>query len=314
MKRFFLMLAGISILMVLLASSGVYLISNTLVSSSKVDAVVSFAKGIAMTLSEQIALYERMIAKMAQDPELIAALYQNNRQLLMPLENKLALHLPDAISITIILPETDQPEKVVNPQLSFADQSMVNEAFQHKPVASIQGDAATPRHLAIAQGISHNGQLIGVILASIKFDFINTTMAAAQLDKGYIELKQDKLVLASAGEKSDGRAMSAKPIPVSRTSWEIYYEHRGMTSAVEASLIFSSIFIPALCVALAFVTGFRKFNDMLLQDLSTVIRALKDLLYDKPLAEYPLMFTEINRVITAAVQLKRVVSGKGFDV
>ena len=48
------------------------------------------------------------------------------------------------------------------------------------------------RHLAIARKIMQNNAAVGVVLAGVNFDFISRILSATPLEKGYIELRQDK--------------------------------------------------------------------------------------------------------------------------
>ncbi len=312
MKKLFSVLAAISVAMVLIAGSGAYLISKTLIAQSKVDAVSSAAKGMATTLSLQISLFERLLEKMAQDPDVVNTVIQNNPALIAVAEKKLADRFPDIIHIKIITADQIKSGLNTNPDLSFADQQMVKQTFAKEQLSAIQGEG-NDRHLSITRRIIQNNTAIAVILAGIRYDFINTSVANVSLEKGYLELRQDKLVLATAGEKKEEISSDNPSISVGNTDWKIYLGNNGMPNFLEFSLIFSMTLIPALVVALGFVTGYRKFTDTLRAELSWVIKAVKDILIDKPLGNYPIKLQEVNMVITTLAQFKRVVTEKKFD-
>lgn len=78
------MITLVCVLMVIIAGSGAFLMSNFLIANSKVDAVAGVAKGVSLTLSQQVALLNSVLDKMVQDPEFINAVAQNNPELMAP--------------------------------------------------------------------------------------------------------------------------------------------------------------------------------------------------------------------------------------
>ncbi len=313
MKILFSVLAMISMMMVFIAGSGAYLISKTLISQYKVDAVSSAAKGIAYSLSEQIKLYDRILEKMAQDPDVINAVVQKNPQLLGEAEKKLAAHFPNVIHIKLILADQLAIGKDQVADLSFADQEMVKQTLVKIQSPAVQGDG-NERHLAIAHKITQNDTALAVVLATIKYDFLNAVFSTVALEKGYLELRQDKLVLSSTGDSTDDISKANAPISVPETNWKIYFDNSAITNFFEFSLIFSITLIPALMVALSFATGYRKFNDLLRVELGWLIKAGKEILNGKPPAEYPIKLHEVGIVVSTLAQFQRVVSDKRLDI
>lgn len=84
MQRFISLLAVICVLMVVIAGSGAFLLSKRFIEQSKADTVSVIAKGVPITLSEQVNLLNSVLDKMVQDPEIINAarnITTNNWQL-----------------------------------------------------------------------------------------------------------------------------------------------------------------------------------------------------------------------------------------
>ncbi|MBK8814704.1 MAG: hypothetical protein IPN42_03985 [Methylococcaceae bacterium] len=314
MKRLFLTIAVISIVMVVITGLGTLLISRTIVAQSKVDAVSSTAKGVALALSEQINLLNTMLDKMAQDPEVVSAAVQKNPALLAAAARKLENHFPGALSVKFLLASQLDPSKPSESDLSFADLDMARKTFEANQPTAIQGDIKVDRHLAIARRIMQNNAVIGVVLTGVEFDFIDRILSATPIEKGYIELKQGKLILASTGKKIGTDEIDGLPIQVPNTDWQLFFENNSVTEAVEMSLLTGIILIPVLVVALAFTTGYRKMSDFLSEDLAWVIKAFKDIVTEKPLGDYPVKFPEMKQVITTLSQFKRIVSDKSFEI
>lgn len=314
MRRLFFIMASISVFMVILAASGTLLISRTIVSQSKVDAVSSTAKGVALALSEQINLLNTMLDKMAQDPDVVTAVAQKNPALLAAADKKLENLLPDVSSVKFLHADDKAPSNTTKTDMSIADFEMARKTFESNQSAAIQGDIKTDRHLAITRRIMQGNKAIGVVLVGFNYEFIDRILSATPLEKGYIELKQGKLVLAATGEKNGQDEISTPPIPVHNTDWELYYVNNSITGVIEFSLIIGIILIPVLIVALVFTTGYRKISTFLSEDVAWVIKAFKDIVTEKPLGDYPVYLDEMKYVITTLSQFKRIVNDKWFEI
>ncbi len=314
MGRLFYIMAAISVFMVLIAGSGAILISKTIVAQSKVDAVSTTAKSISLALSEQVNLLNSFLDKMAQDSDVKAAVAQKKPELLTNAAKKLENHFPGILSVKfLLLDNKDSNNKAENPAMSFADLQMAQKTFESDQQAAIQGDINVDRHLAIARKITENNVTIGVVLAGVNYDFIERILSATPLEKGYIELRQGKLSLATTGKKNTGDETGNPPVHVPGTEWELVYDNENGGGFIELSLLSGIILIPALIVVLAFVTGYRKISDLLKDDTTLVIKAFKDIVTEKPLGEYPVKLSEMNRVISTLSQFKRIVGEKLFE-
>lgn len=307
-------MALISVVMVMIAGAGALLISRTIVAQSKVDAVSSTAKGVALALSEEINVLKSMLDKMSQDPDVVNALLQQDPEALTSASQKLQVHIPGALSVKFLLPEQVDPSKPVKTDFSFADLDMAIKAFKSDQPAAIQGDINIDRHLAITRRIMQNNQSIGIVLVGVEYGFIERILNAMPIEKGYIELKQGKLTLASTGKKAGRDEIDTPPIRVPNTEWELFFENNTVTEAVEVSLLTGIILIPVLVVALVFTTGYRKLSDALADDAAWVVKSFKDIVTEKPLSEYPVKFPEMKLIISTLSQFKRIVSDKSFEI
>jgi phosphomannomutase/phosphoglucomutase len=148
----------------------------------------------------------------------------------------------------------------------------------------------------------HNDQVIGVILASLNYDFFNKSLQAAEVKDGYIELRQAGLVLGASGKQIDTGQSESVQTKVANTDWEIYYHY-----AVGADLAeISTIVVPLLLTILAFFVGYRRLSGLLAQDLRTLLNACRDMMTQKPPGSYPVNLNEISAVIAALMQFKRI--------
>ncbi|MDD5577695.1 MAG: phosphomannomutase/phosphoglucomutase [Methylobacter sp.] len=306
MARLFSLMSVIAVLMILIAGVGVYLKSAALIAQAKQDSADAIAKGVTLTLSEQIDLLNRMLDKMAQDPALLSAVASADPGLLTAAAANLEKHFPDALKIRLLLPGVSKLDEQSVPRMGYADLDMVRETFTKNQMPGIQGDNGPDRHLAMTRRIMQNGQVAGVILASLNFDFIGKIVQAAAVEDGYIELRQEKLVLGASGKKIDTEQAGNIKIAVPNTGWELDYHYIAGPDPGEFSLIAAIIIVPALIAMLAFFVGYRRLSGLLAQDLSSIMKAFKDMMSRKLQGNYPVNLNEMNAVISTLVQFKRV--------
>jgi phosphomannomutase/phosphoglucomutase len=311
MGRLFSLLSVVAVLMILIAGAGVYLMSAALVAQAKQDSAATIANGVALTLSEQIGLLNRMLDKMAQDPEVLTAVTSTDPVLLTAAAANLEKHFPAALKIRLLLPGVSKLDEKSVPRMGYADLDIVRETFTKNQLPGIQGDNGTDRHLAMTRRIMQNGQVVGVILASLNFDFIGKIVQAAAVKDGYIELRQEKRILGASGKKIDTEQTGNIKIIVPNTGWELDYYYVAGPDFGEFSLIAGIIIVPALIVMLAFFVGYRRLSDLLAQDLSSVMKAFKDMMTHKLQGNYPVNLNEMNAVISTLVQFKRVFDNEG---
>ncbi len=293
-------------LMILIVGGGVYWWSGYRFAEVKRDAATTIVNAVALTLSEQIDLLNRTLNKMAQDPDVLTAVTSADPVLLITVAEKLEKYFPDALKIRLLLPGVSQLDEKTAPRMGFADLDMVRETFTNNQPPGIQGYAGADRHLAITRKIMVNNQVVGVILASLNYDFFNKSIEAAAVKDGYIELRQAKLVLGSSGKRADTWQIKSLQTKVTGTNWDIYYYYPGGADLAEIMVMTSAIFISLLLLILASFIGYLQISGLIAQDLSMVLTAFEDMVTRKPLGCYPVNLTETRAIINALVKFKRV--------
>jgi phosphomannomutase / phosphoglucomutase len=311
MERLFSVLTAIAVLMILIAGTGVYLTSKIVVSSAKEEAAIASAKGIAQTLTHQIKLLDSTLDKMAQDPEAIAAVTSTNPDGLKSVAAKLEKYYPIAGKIRLFPVGTIEPDQVNVPRMGFGDLDMIKATFQDNPLPAIQGDVGPDRHLAITRRIIEGNQVVGVILTSLSFDFINQSLQDGAIENGYMELRQGKLVLSNSGDKNEADEDDFNQLNVAGTSWALHYPDPNSGSLGQGITIFSFIFIPILLALAAFYLAQRHLSVTLNQDLDWVLQAFKDVLVNRPKGSYPVSLTGMNTLIASMVRFNREVELQG---
>ncbi|WAK01971.1 phosphomannomutase/phosphoglucomutase [Methylobacter sp. YRD-M1] len=309
MERIFAWLSAVVILMILSAGAGVYWISASEVAQAKQSAATAQAQGVALALSEQIAARQRILDKLAQDPEVLAAVSSTDPALLSAVASTLEKQVPDALKIRVLLPGASGLDEKSVPRMGYADLDMVRETFAKNQPAAIQGDQGPDRHLAMTSRIMRNDQAVGVMLASLNYDFINKSLQAMPAKGSYLELRQAALVLGSSGDQAAGELDANEKIDVAHADWQLHYRYSTDADVHELSMIAGLILIIALFAALAFFAGYRKLSERLDQDISIVLKAFKDMITHKSLGNYPVYLSQMQGVIPTLAQYKRVMEG-----
>ena len=189
MGRIFSLLTAFAVLMILLAGGGVYWLSSARIAQARQDSATAVANAVALTLSQQIDLLNRTLNKMAQDPEVLIAVTRADPVLLTTVAARLEKYFPDALKIRLLLPGVSEIDEKNAPRMGFADLDMVRETFTNNQPPRIQGYEGADRHLAITTRIMQNDRVVGVILASLNYDFFNKSVQAAGVKDGYHRIK-----------------------------------------------------------------------------------------------------------------------------
>ncbi len=258
MKQVFSLLTAFTITMILLVGGGVYWWSNAKIDQAKELASTAIVNTVALTLSEQIALLSKTLEKIAEDPEVLTAMSSGDPASLATVATKLEKFFPDALKIRLLLPDVIQLDEKNSPRMGFADIDMVHETLNNNQSPGIQGYEGADRHLAITRRITNNGQVVGVILASLNYDFFKRSIEAAALKDGYIELRQEKMILGASGKRDDSRQSESLQKKVENTSWELFYQYPVTTNLAQTSYLIIIITTPILLSLLAFLIGYRR--------------------------------------------------------
>lgn len=307
MAKLFSRLSAIIFALVLIAGAGVYWLSERDIAKAQNSETTALAKSAALTISAHIELLNQSLDKMSQDPEVLTAMIVGNPAMLETIAAKLQRHMPNVLKIRLLLPNVSVPDAANAANLGFADLDLVNETLTKNRSPSIQGDKAD-RHLAIARKITQNGQTLGIIFASLGYDFITKSLAAAASDHIYMELLQANTVLASIGTKSPV-ALDADQTPqinVANTDWAISFQQADTGFRLSTGIILF-VTVPALLALLACFTFYRQLSGIFSEDLHLLLKAFKDMMTNSiQVGSYPFKLNEMGALFSNLMQFKRV--------
>ena len=308
MGRIFSIVAAISALMTIMVGGGVYWLSSTDADAAKRDSVISIVNNAALSLSQQVDTLQKSVDGLAHTSEVIVALNSGNPKVISSTAENLQTAIPYSLRLRLLLPSVNDLDESQKPHMGFGDLEMVRNTLTGKPKPVIQGDD-DDRHLAITSAVRDGEKVIGVVLASLDPDLPKRLLSSIELADGYIELKQDRLLLATTGRASN-KNDSEDPniIPITNSRWTFYSWSNVSISLGEASIIGALIATPILISCLGFFIGYRKLDEFFHQDQSSILKAAKDMIQGKQVGNYPMQLEEMQPIITAMAQFKRVIT------
>ncbi len=294
--------------MLLISGSGVYWLSKTDVNQANEKATEALAKGITSSITSQVNILQETVIKIAKSPEAIAAIESKDKLKMSQTVTMLEQFIPQVMKLRLIAPNNETLDKTSIPHMGNADFIMVQESLSSakKQLPVVQGQGKN-RHLALTSVIEKNGEPVGVVLASLKFDFLQSTLNTYQIPNSYIELKQNKIALAAAGNSSE-KTGADKSIRIPGTSWAIHYWQTTITNQTTFLSFLGMIVFPAFLSCLACFIGFKKLKSLFNKDQDSLLSIIKDLVSGKNVGSYPMHFDGMKEIGSNIIQLNHGVN------
>ncbi len=308
MVRIFSILSALTALMLLISGSGIYWLSKTDVNQANEKATEALAKGITSSIASQVNILQETVIKIAKSPEAIAAIESKDKLKISQTETMLEQFIPQVMKLRLILPDNERLDKSSIPHMGNADFIMAQESVSSvkRQLPVIQGQGKN-RHLALTSVIKNNDKPVGVVLASLKFDFLQSTLNTYQIPNSYIELKQNKVALAAAGNSSE-KTGADKSIRIPGTSWAIHYWNTTITNQTTFLSFLGMIIFPAFLSCLACFISFKKLKSLFNKDQDSLLSIIKDLVSGKNVGSYPMHFDGMKEIGSNIIQLNHGVN------
>lgn len=308
MKLIFGALTIVAVVMVLLAGSGVSWLTSSTLEKAKQESVKALATGLAYSVSSQMQLLEKTVEQIAVDEDVIAAIESGDSALIEKTATKVQKFLPVALKVRLLPTSINAIDEREKPVMGYADLEMVKKTVTGKQISIIQGEG-DDRHLAVTAGIKKGDQVIGVVLASLKFDFLTDILTKAPINGNFIEISQDSVVLGSGGDPAIKKD-NPERVSISDSPWQISYVAASAHSLADVGVAFGLImgFAVLTCVAMFF--GYTYITGLLKKDQNTVLEAVKNLMMGKELHAGEVKLSEMQVIISTLVQFKRILDNK----
>jgi len=304
MGRIFGIIAVLSAILILIAGIGTHWFSQFGSQQVKTESSEILAKGIALSISAQTKSLQIIVSKMAASPKAIAAIESNNPQLIAQAATFMENYLPGILKIRLLPANVSELDKSGNPRMGHADLVMSQETLINPQPPVIQGENGNDRHLAITAAIKKEGKAIGIILASLKFDFIQASLNEFQISHGYIELLQKQAFLASAGN-NERKSDTGDKIDVPQSAWSLHFWSKDTSDVTTWSSIIGFTFIPVLLSGLVCFLCYRKFKSILNSDHESILNIVQELMSRTNIGSHPVQLSEVKMMMSSIIQYQR---------
>jgi phosphomannomutase / phosphoglucomutase len=308
MKLIFGALAIFVTAMVLLAGSGVFWITSSTLDQTKQQSVKTLASGLAYSITSQMQLFEQTVEQIATDEDVLNAIESGDSNLAENTANKLQKVLPMALKIRLLPASVNVIDERQAPFMGYADLEMVKKTLTAKQRFIIQGEG-TNRHLAITAPVKKGNQVIGVVLASLKYDFLNTLLEKAPIGDNFIEISQNSVSLGTGG-KAESKANNPAQIEIANSPWQISYAAANINELGDLSIMMGIVIGLAILACVALFLGYYYITELLKKDQNTVLEAVKNLMTGKEVGAYDVKLTEMQVIISTVVQFRRILDNK----
>lgn len=301
----------------MIAGLGMQWVAKSRSSQTKTESNKVLAKGIALSLSAQTKSLQSIVSKIATSPKVVTAIESNNPQLREQTATLIESYLPGILKIRVLPANVSELDEIGHPRMGHADLVMSQETLAAEQLPVIQGEEGSNRHLAITAAIKKEDKVIGVVLASLSFDFIQTSLNEFQISHGYVELVQKQAFLASAGN-AEGKSGSETVVDVPQSAWKLHFWSKDVSDIASWGSLIGFTLIPALLSGLVCFFCYRKFTRILSKDHASILNIVKDLMAGKNIGSHPVQFDEVKSMMTSIILYKRDLdrnkSGQPFEL
>ncbi len=308
MKLIFTTLSLIVAGMVLLAGISVFGLSMSDITKQRQEAAKILVTGIAYNVGAQMQLLEKLVNQVATDDEVIQVMQSANPDLIAQKAQQMQKFLPHIMKLRLLPPTVDNVDESITPFMGYADLEMVKNTLSAPQPAIIQGEGNN-RHLAMTALIKTDQQILGIVLASFQFDFLQDILANSAIGEHFIELSQSSVILMTAGNnrlQTDPK----QQIQLAHSPWQLNYVVASAFEFSNISLIFIIVGSLAGIASLCLLGSYFYTSNLLKKDENKVLEAVKDLMTGKELGQYPVQLNEMQPILSTIAQFKRILDNK----
>ena len=285
--------AMITLVIIVLVMAGVlYLQITTRVGEVYTGNARQVVNSLTGQLQSMVRHYSRTVDQVAAAPELANLLSGGDRAALQRKEQELKNLFPGALRVRIFDARPIALDNSVSPPISYACQDMLERVIKGQPLppVEIHQPGSQHQHIDIVRRIvDSDRQIIGRVLVTLSVKSLRSVLSSAALDRGYAEVRQGKVVIATLGRrKLNGPAAISSQIAGTRWSVMLWMDKAAVSFGATSHLIFWGVFgVGVLLLALVCYLLYRKVTIAMRNDQVSIIRLFKDLQDGDVQSEYP---------------------------
>lgn len=254
---------------------------------------------ISQNISSNIAALNKRMAAIAEMPQLAAALSQKNDKSIEAEQPSLSYLFPEATKVCLIASAVDDVDENACIPISFATLNSLRQAKKEgfAQLAVMQIGTANA-HVLLAQRITNKSdQIVGVLVITLKPDFIAGLLNNIDSSLGYIEIEQGTKTAKMIAKHGDPQWKQGKPSlskELANSHWRLSY-----WPTTEISVPVPLITILGLIIILSLLWMAReKWQQMLMkQDVATLRQQLADFSAGTLKLHYPMAERMLQKVV-----------------
>lgn len=252
------------------------------------------------TVTHTVTALNSQMASLAQSPQLIVAMTDNDVTQIQAQQDALRFAIPQAQTVCLLNADVDQPDDNACLPISFATLTSLRQAKQdgHADIA-MMSIATEKAHVLLAQRIvDSSDQVKGVLVVALKPELITDLILKEYGLNGYVELQQKtKQAAVKLASQGDARLKQTKPLftqAIDDTYWQVAYWPKISESSATSWLVM----VIVLGIVVITLLLRELWQSLLIRaDASSLKQVVKDLQYSKLKPKYHLVHRELQDVI-----------------
>ena len=301
-----------TLLSVLCASLGLYLLINTAMEYYQSQNKSLKANNIATHIESKISQYQTQLRLIAMQPDIITVL-RDSEETRKKKQASLEKGISSASKLRLLPPDTNAIDTSEVPNMGYACLGMIRQSAkgpgpQNAEVHMLDTPSS---HIAVIQSVwDQNNELAGYILLSLKPELIQEILNQHPHQEGYLELRQklsnDKSIAVATYGKPvvNTNDVPAEQVPVVRTNWTLSYwqDIEPWTLSSDMRPIFVYFGLSALFLLLGPLLVHNLMRRTVQHDIKILTTMLNDIRTGRIAPDYPIKLKELSLI---AIQLQR---------
>jgi phosphomannomutase/phosphoglucomutase len=264
----------------------------------------------------------KLIGELAEQPSLVKLFETADPQALAAEQQRLTRLIPNAAQVRLLLVGFNEPDKQLNPNMSYASLQMLRQAEQQEEVlpAEVHQFGTPHQHVAIAVGVhaDKGSPVLGVIHVAFPILDLQQLLDAADDFAGRVELQQ------FAGEKPPFPVLASGPetggepdrvVTVAGSIWQVAYWAGAGNSL--SMLQMAGAVAPALLLflisALVFFLLAQKMIKALKKDQHTILSLFEALKVGRPPKAVPAQLADLQPTLDVLEHQIKEIRSKQAD-
>lgn len=294
--------------------AGSLVVAVRIANSGEDRAAIAYATAVSNQVRATIAAHTGTIAKLAEQPRVVAAFSNPDPLFRTELEAELKTYFADAWNLRLIQGSVQDVDASAEPDIGYADLAMIRESEQGEkpPPASAHALGTDQAHISIIQRtMSTDGKtVLGHLMVFFRMALAERYFTDLALATGYAEIRQptkdaQAQTLATVGLASLKNEAQPMLVPIAGTRWELAYWRDPATKRLPIGKSVLLILLVVVCfalVAVAAIVAGRIAANRVRSDMAAFVTAVRDFAAGNLRESYPVQSSDHVGAMTAMLE------------